>query len=176
MAIRLRNRSGATSDIDPRIAARRDAVETEKRRRRGRWWLFAAIVAAVLVGAWFITRTPLLDVDRIEVRGAVLTTSDEIIAISGLRPGEALLEVDTAAAASRIRELPYIETASVVRKWDGLVTVTVSERVPVAIAASADGVAMLIDGSGRVIGVQTSGDGVETVLIGVEAGDRKSVV
>jgi cell division septal protein FtsQ len=91
MAIRLRNRSGATSDIDPRIAARRDAVKTEKRRRRGRWWLVAAIVIAVLVGAWFITRTALLDVDRIEVRGAVLTTADEIIAISGLRPGEALL-------------------------------------------------------------------------------------
>ena len=133
------DRSGSSSDIDPRIAARRDAVKTEKRRRRGRWWLVAAIVTAVLVGAWFITRTALLDVDRIEVRGAVLTTADEIIAISGLRPGEALLEVDTSAAASRIRELPYIETASVVRNWDGLVTVTVSERVPVAIAASADG-------------------------------------
>ena len=67
MAIRLRDRSGASSDIDPRIAARRDAVETEKRLRRGRWWLIATIVAAVLVGAWLITRTPLLDVDRIEV-------------------------------------------------------------------------------------------------------------
>ena len=176
MAIRLRDRSGSSSDIDPRIAARRDAVKTEKRRRRGRWWLVAAIVTAVLVGAWFITRTALLDVDRIEVRGAVLTTADEIIAISGLRPGEALLEVDTSAAASRIRELPYIETASVVRNWDGLVTVTVSERVPVAIAASADGVAMLIDGSGRVIGVHTSGDGVETVLIGVEAGAPGTLV
>ena len=87
MAIRLRNRSGSTSDIDPRIAARRNAVETEKRRRRGRWWLLAAIVSAVLVGAWFITRTPLLDVDDIEVRGAVRTTTDEIIAISGFRRG-----------------------------------------------------------------------------------------
>lgn len=176
MAGRLRDRSGSDTEIDPRIAARRDAVETEKRRRRGRWWLIAAIIAAVVVGAWFLTRTPLLDVDRIEVRGAVATTVDDIVAISGLRTGEALLEVDTSAAASHVRDLPYVKTASVVRKWDGLVIITVTERVPVAIAASADGVAMLIDGSGRVIGPHVAGDGVETVLIGVEAGAPGTVV
>lgn len=163
-------------EIDPRIAARRDAVENEKRRRRGRWWLGAMIVIALLVGAWFITRTPVLDVDRIEVRGAVATTTDEIIAASGIRPGEALLEVDGSAAAAHIRELPYVETASVVRKWDGLVTITVTERRPVAIAASSDGVAMLVDASGRVIGPQTGADGITTVLIGVEAGAPGSTI
>ncbi len=176
MASRLLNRSGDDAEIDPRIAARRDAVESEKRRRRGRWWLIAAVLAAVLVGTWFLTRTPLLDVDRIDVRGAVATTADDIVAASGLRTGEALLEVDTAAAASHIRELPYVQSASVVRKWDGLVIITVTERVPVAIAASADGVAMLIDSSGRVIGPHVAGDAVETVLIGVEAGAPGTVV
>ena len=170
MASRLLDRSGGDAEIDPRIAARRDAVQSEKRRRRGRWWLIAACVIAVLVGAWFLTRTPLLDVDRIDVRGAVVTTVDDIVSASGIRTGQALLEVDTSAAAAHIKQLSYVETASVVRNWDGLVVITVTERVPVAIAASADGVAMLIDRSGRVIGPHTAGDGVETVLIGVEAG------
>ncbi len=176
MASRILDRKGADAEIDPRIAARRDAVENEKRRRRGRWWLAASIVAALLVGAWFVTRTPLLDVDRIEVRGAVVTTVDDIVATSGLRTGEPLLEVDASSAESRLRELPYIESASVARKWDGLVTITVTERSPVAIAASSDGVAMLIDASGRVIGPHVAGDGVETVLIGVEAGAPGTVV
>jgi cell division protein FtsQ len=170
MASRVLDRSAAEVEIDPRIAARRDAVKSEKRRRRGRWWLVAAIVAAVLVGAWFLTRTSLLDVDRIKVDGATVTPAEDIIAASGIHPGEALLEVDAAASASHIRQLPYIASAAIVRNWNGLIAITVTERVPVALAASADGVAMLIDGSGRVIGPHVAGDGVETVLIGVEAG------
>ena len=162
--------------IDPRIAARRDAVEFEKRRRRGRWWLAAAIVAAVLVGAWFLTRTPLLDVDRIDVQGATVVTAEEIVSISGLQTGAPLLEVDSAAAAARIRQLPYIETASVTRQLDGLVTITVTERVPVALAIDASGVAMLVDRSGKVLAPHVAGDGIEVVLAGVEAGPPGSVV
>ena len=157
-------------DIDPRIAARRDAVESEKRRRRGRWWLAVAIVAAVLVGAWFITRTPILDVDRITVQGAVVTTTDDIVMASGLRTGEPLLEVDSSKAAARIKELPYIATAKVLREWDGLVTIEVTERVPVALAVTSDGVPMVVDQSGRVLAPHVADDGIGVVLVGVEAG------
>ena len=170
MASRVLDRSAAEVEIDPRIAARRDAVKDEKRRRRSRLWLVAAIVVAVVVGAWFITRTPLLDIDRIKVQGATMTTVEDIISASGIQPGEALLEVDASASASQIRQLPHIESAAVVRNWNGTIAITVTERVPVALAAGADGVAMLIDGFGRVIGPHVAGDGVETVLIGVEAG------
>lgn len=158
------------SDIDPRIAARRDAVESEKRRRRGRWWLAVAIVAAILVGAWFITRTPILDVDRITVQGAVVTTTDDIVTASGLRTGEPLLEVDSSKAAARIKELPYIATAKVSREWDGLVTIEVTERVPVALAVTSDGVPMVVDQSGRVLAPHVAEDGIGVVLMGVEAG------
>lgn len=158
------------SDIDPRIAARRDAVESEKRRRRGRWWLAVAIVAAILVGAWFITRTPILDVDRITVQGAVVTTTDDIVTASGLRTGEPLLEVDSSKAAARIKELPYIATAKVSREWDGLVTIEVTERVPVALAVTSDGVPMVVDQSGRVLAPHVAEDGIGVVLVGVEAG------
>lgn len=176
MASRGQGRSRAESEIDPRIAARRDAVEFEKRRRRGRWWLAASIVVAALVGAWFLTRTPLLDVDRIDVQGATVTTAEEIIEVSGLRTGAPLLEVDAGGAAARVRQLPFIETASVERQLDGLVIITVTERVPVALAIDADGVAMLVDRSGKVIAPHVAGDGIEIVLAGVEAGPVGSVI
>ena len=176
MARRDPGRSGTGSDIDPRIAARRDAVEFEKRRRRGRWWLAGSIIVAVMVGAWFLTRTPLLDVDRIDVIGTTVTTAEEIVSVSGLRTGEPLLEADAGAAAARIRQLPYVETASVTRQLDGLITITITERVPVALAIDSGGVAMLIDRSGRVIAPHVAGDGVEIVLVGVEAGPVGSVV
>ena len=176
MARRNPGQASAEPEIDPRIAARRDAVEFEKRRRRGRWWLAAAIVAAVLVGAWFLTRTPLLDVDRIDVQGATVVTTEEIVSVSGLRTGAPLLEVDAGAAAARVRQLPYIETASVTRQLDGLIIITVTERIPVALAIDANGVAMLVDRSGKVIGPHVAGDGIEIVLAGVEAGPAGSVI
>ena len=170
MARQDSTQTASKSDIDPRIAARRDAVETEKRRRRGRWWLVVAIFAAVLVGVWFVTRTPILDIDRIAVDGAAVTTVDDIVAASGLRTGEPLLEVDSSNAAARIKELPYIATAKVARQWDGLVTITVTERVPVALAVTGDGVTMVVDRSGRVLAPHVAEDGVAVVLMGVEAG------
>lgn len=176
MASRILDRAVPDTDIDPRIAARRDAVENERRRRRGRWWLAAAIVAALGVGAWFLTRTPLLDVDRIEVRGAVVTTPEDIEAAAGVRTGEPLLEVDPEAAAARVRRLSRIETASVSRGWDGLVAITVTERVPIALAIDGDGVWMLVDRSGHVIAPHVTGDGVEVVLDGVRAGAAGSVI
>ncbi|MEX1218192.1 MAG: FtsQ-type POTRA domain-containing protein [Acidimicrobiales bacterium] len=169
---------GATieADIDPRIAARRDAVENEKRRRQGRWWLILAIFAAVLVGGWLITRTSLLDVDAVEVRGAVVTTTDEILSVSGIRIGQALLEVDTAASAVAIRQLPFIETAAVARNWDGTVVISVTERIPVAMAMNSDEVWMLVDRSGRVLAPHVAGDGLDTEVVGAQAGPPGSEV
>ena len=62
------------------------------------------------------------------------------------------------------------------RQLDGLITITITERVPVALAIDSGGVAMLIDRSGRVIAPHVAGDGVEIVLVGVEAGPVGSVV
>lgn len=168
--------STTEASIDPRIAARRDAVENEKRRRRGRWWLVVAIIAALIVGAWFITRTPLLDIDRIKVEGAVITTVDDIVAASGVRTGEPLLEVDASRSAAQIRELPYIATAKVARSWDGLVTIEVTERLPVALAVGEDGVPMVVDATGRVLAPHVPEDGISMVLTGVQAGPVGSTV
>jgi cell division protein FtsQ len=169
MSIRTLERSSGPG-IDPRIAARRDAVRDEKRRRRGRWLVAVAVLAAVLLGAWYITRTPLLDVDHINVHGAGVTTADEIVTASGIRAGEPLLEVDTAASAARIRALPWIDSASVVRNWNGLLSITVTEREPVAIVASDTGTPMLVDRTGRVLCPDGTFDLIDFTIVGPVAG------
>lgn len=169
MSTRTLERS-TKSDIDPRIAARRDAVESEKRLRRGRRWVVLAVFVALLTGAWYLTRTPLLDVDRIEVRGSGVTTADEILTASGIRNGEPLLEVDESASAARVRELPWVDTATVVRNWNGLISITVTERVPVAIVAGDSGTPMLVDRSGRVLSVDGPFDPIDFIVEGPIAG------
>lgn len=166
----------ASAQVDPRIAERRRAVDADRRRTRVRRWAVVGVVAALLVGAWYVTRTPLLDVDRISVDGAVLTSVDEILAAAGVRPGDALLELDLGAATERVRALPWIETAVVERAWDGRVTIVVTERRMVAIVDDESGVGQLVDASGRVLAADGTMDMVDTRIVGAVAGGPGSTV
>lgn len=168
-----RDRSPA---IDPRIAARRHAVESDRRRIRLRRWAVVGAVVALVVGAWYATRTPLLDVDRIEVRGAVQTPVDDIVAASAIRPGDPLLELDTGAAGRRVRALPWVDSAVVERNWDGRVVITVSERQMVAIVDDESGVGQLVDATGRVLAADGTMDMIDTRIVGAVAGAAGSTV
>lgn len=166
----------ATTEMDPRIAARRRAVDADRRRIRLRRWAVVGALVALLVGAWYLTRTPLLDVDRIEVEGAVQTPVDDIVVASGIRPGDALLELDLRAAAERMRALPWIDSAVVERKWDGRVDLVVTERQMVAIVDDESGVGQLVDASGRVLATDGTMDMIDTKILGAVAGGPGSMV
>ena len=56
--------------IDPRLEARRVEVARDNGRRRLRKVLIALTVLLVLLGLGALTRSPLLDVDEVVVRGA----------------------------------------------------------------------------------------------------------
>lgn len=162
--------------VDPRIAARRQAVEAEaRRRRRRRVGLVVAlgVVAAGLVGA---TRSPLLDVDRIEVRGAERTAVSSVVAASGIRTGRSMVGLDLGAAAGRIRDLPWVLDAVVTRRWPGTVRITVTERAPVGAVPAGEGSWALVDVTGRVLGTVGDPAGVPT-LVGLGApGEPGSVI
>jgi cell division protein FtsQ len=107
---------------------------------------------AVLAGAgWAATGSPLLDLDRVEVEGAVHTSPGEARFASGLRLGEPLVDVDEEAAARGVERLPWIERATVRRRWPGQVEIRVVEREPVAVTAVESGGAALLDATGRVL-------------------------
>ncbi|MGI9033123.1 MAG: hypothetical protein ACR2HY_05490, partial [Acidimicrobiales bacterium] len=57
--------------IDPRIRRRQLQVRRAEGRRRLRLLVATSIVVAVLGAGWGLTRSPLLDVDRVTVQGAV---------------------------------------------------------------------------------------------------------
>lgn len=145
-------RGGVDADVDPRIAARRRSVETERRRRRGRRLLVVAVVALVAGGGWFLTRTALLDVDSMKVQGAVHETDDDVLGASGLHIGDQLVDIDGGAVARKVEQLPWVDGAKVDTGLDGVVTITVTERVPVATVADPEGGRHLVDASGRLLG------------------------
>src|SRR5690606_31895162 len=107
----------ATPLIDPRLRDRRIEVARTQGRRRLRRVLIFAVIAALIAGAFAITRSPLLDVDRIDVRGVDDATAAEVRSVLDVPLGTPLVSVDPAALADRVEVLPWVGAATVERSW-----------------------------------------------------------
>lgn len=161
----------APVQMDPRMAARVNQVAggraRRQARRRGRVVL-VLLVASVLFG---LSRSPLVDVDHIEVSGTAHTDPEALAKALGIGRGRAMVSVDESAAENRLRALPWVATATVTTRWPGTVQVRVTERAAVAIAGSGDEV-FLVDALGRVLGPAGDDPALPTVSpVVAEPGD-----
>ena len=128
------------------------------------------LVATVLIGAWFVTRTALLDIDQIQVEGSPHTSDDDVRAASGLTVGDQILDVDEGAIRSRLLALPWVADAVVDASWGGDVVLRIRERQPVAMFSDAEGHPVLVDGEGRVVAPAAIPDPSLVAVQGVVAG------
>jgi cell division protein FtsQ len=136
--------------IDPRIRERVIEVRREAGRRRLRILLVVSSVLSAAGLAFLAVTSPVLDVDRIQVTGALHVTMAQVRTASGVRTHDHLLFVDTGAAARRIEELPWIARATVKRDLPGTLKVTVVEYKAAAYVR-VPGAVMLVARNGHVI-------------------------
>lgn len=139
--------------IDPRIRQRRIEVRREEGRRRLRLLLCCVGAVASVAVAVAAIRSPLLDVDGVDVRGARHTGSADVVRAAGLGGSPAMVDVDPAQVAERVEALPWVATARAVRRWPGTVRIEVSERAPAAVVPAEGGRWGLVDAAGRVLAV-----------------------
>ncbi len=141
--------------MDPRLRARRAALQRAAGRRRLHRLLAAVVVLAVVAAGAAVALSPLLSVHTLVVRGAGGDRA-AILRASGIGTGDPMVLVSTGGAAAAIERLPWIQTASVARDFPTTVTITVTERTPVAWAPSGPGRYSLVDASGQVTAVTTT--------------------
>lgn len=141
----------STAPIDPRIRARRIAVRRDEGRRRLHRLVALGVVLAVGVACLAVTRSPLLDVDRVTVDGATHTPPEAIQSATGIARHSPMADLDLDRAEQRVLALPWVKTATVSRHWPGTVEVSVVERKAVAAAPSAGGGFVLVDSEGRLL-------------------------
>lgn len=141
--------------MDPRIRQRRIEVTRDQGRHRLRLVAGVLAVAAAIALAVGATRSPLFDVDYVDVRGMVRTERRQVVAAGRLGDHPALVDVDTAAVARRVEALPWVLRAEARRDWPGTVRVVLTERRPVASVPAGEGRWALVDASGRVLEVGT---------------------
>lgn len=141
---------GPVTGPHPRIRARQ--VEVARRRGRRRLRVLTALLAVVCVAVWVgvLLRSPVLDVDRVQVHGAERTPDAALLDAAGIAPGDPMVGADLAAVGERVASLPWVDEVVVRRRWPGTVRIVVTEREPVAIVARSDGWAV-VDGTGRVL-------------------------
>jgi cell division protein FtsQ len=138
--------------IDPRIRARRVAVLRAEGRRRLRFLLVAVGLVGLAVGAWGLTRTPLLDLDHVRVEGVAAADAGEVRTTLDLEPGTAMFDLDLGGIERDLTALPWVRSATAEREWPGTVRVTVEPRTPVAVVGLVTGGAsFLVDREGVLL-------------------------
>lgn len=136
--------------IDPRIRQRRLDVQRREGRRR-LWFLVAVVVVLGATAAGLAaSRSALLDVERIEVRGATRTPQPAVLAAGGLERHPLMVDVDTPRVARGVETLPWVLRARARRAWPSTVVVDVTERTPAAVVRAGPGWAV-VDAAGRVL-------------------------
>lgn len=139
--------------IDPRIRRRRIEVKREEGRRRLRVLVATLAVTATMAAGVGVTRSPLLDVDYVDVRGAASTPRSDLLEATGLAGHPLMVEVDSRRAERGAEALPWVLSARVRKDWPKTVRVDVVERRPVAVIPAGTGRWALADARGRVLAV-----------------------
>jgi cell division protein FtsQ len=167
---RRSSRQNEDVSVDPRIAARRESVRQDRSRRRNRVLAAVAALLVVIGALWLISRTALFDVDQIRVSGTSRLQIDEVVAASGITVEQPLLGLDAGAAAGRLEQQPWIQSAEVESSWGGDITISVVERIPVGVVLTEDGASQLVDGTGALLGEVSEADGVLPRITSVTEG------
>lgn len=134
-------------------------------RRRRRWWLWTTLALLLVFGlaaaAWF---SPVLSVRTVSVVGAAAVPQEEVLAVLDMPQGVPLMQVDTAAAATRVAQIPKVAQARVQRVYPSTVRVTITERVPVAFYDSPDG-PHLVDATGVAFALEAPPPGLPRLKV-----------
>jgi cell division protein FtsQ len=90
---------------------------------------FSVLILAILAGAaWALLGSSLLVVRHVKVIGNRLVPAAQVRSAAGIRAGQPLARVNTAAAAQRVERIAAVLSATVGRSWPDTIYITVRER------------------------------------------------
>ncbi len=161
-------RSRPSRSVDPRLQARRRTVA----RRQGlrRLWMVAGLtaVASLAIGAIAATNSSWLDVESVEVVGAVRADPQHVATASEVMVGDPLIDVDLDRAVEGALGVPWVAEANADRDWRGVVTIRIVERIGVAALPTGHRFA-IVDRSGYQLEVVSERPENFLPIAGVEA-------
>jgi cell division protein FtsQ len=151
--------------------------KTPKKRKPVNWrpiltWLSRGIGGAAICGALgfgglqlyrLVSRTTLLRLETIEVSPLKKLTRSEVVALSGVKPGDSMLGLKLKNVVAQLSKNPWIEQVQVRRFFPHTLSITLSERTPQAVANV--GCLYYLDGKGMLFKSLVDGDRLDYPLI-----------
>ncbi|MEN9741512.1 MAG: hypothetical protein RIR66_468, partial [Actinomycetota bacterium] len=128
----------------------KSAQKKVRKHSKAPWliWLIGVIVIALwwslYQSRWFIT-------EQVTINGLSRLTAEQVASAAAVPLNEPLVSQDVKGITERLSAIPEIKVALVERGWPHTLLITITERVPVAIAATAGGF-NLIDDEGKNAG------------------------
>ena len=133
-------------------------------------WAACAIAAAILLARF--AGGERFSLSRFEISGNSRTRTEEVLSALSAWRGRNLVALDLAPVARRLAEEPWIERATVTKRFPDGLAVRVVERKPVALFRDGDALSF-VDGTGRIIArYDPRRDAAEYVIL---SGDRRAL-
>lgn len=129
----------------------RPASPKKKRKSKGPWlvWLFAVLAVvtwwSLYQSKWFIAK-------EVTITGNSRLSAEQISAVAAVPIGNSLMSINPEVISEQLQALPEIKVATVERGWPHAILIKITERTPIAVAATASGY-NLIDSDGLNAGV-----------------------
>lgn len=136
-------------------------------KKGGRAFLFVGGICLLAFlgqkGYDFLARTTFFKLEKIQVSGVKKLTRKEVIALSGLKPGDPMLHLKLAGVADHVKKSPWVEKVRVNRYFPRTVSIEITEWVPAAIVNM--GYLFYLDGKGEIFKPLSQGDNLDFPVI-----------
>lgn len=106
---------------------------TPAQRLRPFWFLFAIVIALLVVGGYLFSMSHTFYPHTIDVSGNRIVTKEAILEAAQIELNRNIWLQNTSAMTKRIEAIPYIDTAAVHRHVPGAIAIGVTERTPFAV-------------------------------------------
>lgn len=122
------------------------------------------LAGGILYGCYHVVSTAtLFSLKSIEVSNAKHLTREEILGLAGVEPGKDLLRMNLKRMGEHLLQNPWVETVRINRYFPDAVSITITEREPVAIINM--GFIYYLDGKGNVFKVLNQGDKLDFPVV-----------
>lgn len=136
-----------------------------RRRRRSSGTLYITVIVALMLLAVIFGLSVFFKVSRLDVKGVSMYTEEEVIAASGIEPGDSIFFVNQSAAAIRIKKaLAYADEVRISRNLPDTVTISVTESYPIA-SVSSGGSRWIIDKNAKILEKADAESAADTIEI-----------
>jgi cell division protein FtsQ len=109
-------------------------------------------MAGLAVTVWWVANSSVFDLRNLTLSGNHRLTTAQVMRVAGLDESTNLVRLSTGLVERRLEASPWILRASVSRSLPSSVTIRISERTPVAVAAE-----MLVAADGTILGSAPAG-------------------